>query len=63
MANLRQLTASISAHRFWMTGETGGRLLARMRLVVERALYFHLADTALRCLGHRSGCHARRRRV
>ena len=61
MANLRQLMASISAHRYWMTGETGGRLLAGMRLEIERALVSHLADTTLRCLGHGSGLHARRR--
>eukprot|EP00973_Karenia_brevis_P022840 3142191-Karenia_brevis.AAC.1 len=62
MEELRHLTANISAHRYATTGVTGGRLLAEMRLEIERALYFHLSDTVLRCLGHSSGCHARRRR-
>ena len=63
MASMRALTASIASSKsHYGIFRSGGHMLAALRLEVELALAFNIADITILALGHGSGTSAQGRR-
>ena len=62
MNSLRDVAASICASCHLAGTQSGGKLLAALRLEIELALAFHIADVTLLSMGYSCGVHALRQR-